>query len=153
MAVNPTLKRIQDVLSVDQLTKHSLIAVEEGRRVERDREFGAGRVGTRIGSSKLTTLEVSHSEIFVAHAESVLTDIFVSEATPRDAQTVLAVMEFGVGKSGATFSRTLAEGLEVFGSGWLSISVQFEDKLAEFLFSPGHSQVNFGVGWVAVRVN
>ena len=153
VAVDASLKFVEDVFAVDELAKDSLVAVKEGSLIEGDREFRSSCVGTGVRSSQLTPLDVSHCKVFVTETSSVLAHIFVSETSARDSQTVLTVVELSVCEGGASFGVSVAEGLEVFGGVWLAVRVQFKDKFSKFFFAASHGQVNLGVGRVGVGVS
>ena len=136
VAVDTSLESVQHSVSFDELAKDSLVAIKVRGRAEGDRELRSTGVLSVVGQSEHAALDVSHSQVLVLKAQAKSTGVFLTKLASRDSETGHTVVERCADVRALA---TLAERAEALSSLRLSVSVQLEDKIAEFLVTIGNS--------------
>ena len=93
MTINSRFESIQNTLTLNELAKDSLVAVEVGSFAKRDGELGSARILTAIGKSKHATFIVSQCHVLILKSHAEGTHVLLTEATTRDSKAGLTLVE------------------------------------------------------------
>ena len=150
MSVASSLESIEHWLSLNEFSENGLVSIEPISGTKCDCELRACWIWSSVWCSQLSSLNVSHSQVFIVHSCSKGTEIFFTHLASRDTCSWQTLME--TCSSVAKSFRAIAELLETFCSDWLSISVEFKDKITNLILALGNSEVNTRIGSVGVVV-
>ena len=145
MSVNVVLDLSEHILSLNELSKDGLVAIEEGSGIESNHELVAVAGGTFGSSGQDSSLVVAHVEITIGVPDTVGTVVLFVGAASDKAETSHTLVD-GFADVGAESV------LEVAGSDGLSVLVEFENEITELVGTGGNCEEDSGVGSVAVVV-
>ena len=148
MAIHASLQSIEHFVAFDKLAEDGLVAIEVVSSAKRDRELRASRVLSIVRESQLTSLIVSHGHVLVLQAHPKGTHVLLADATRRDAEPALTLVEPTADVRVAL--RAFTQRLERVGGLRLPLGVQLEDKVANALVVLSDGQIDAGVGGAAV---
>ena len=151
VSVNVLLHFSEDILTLDELSKNGLVAVQPGGIVEGHGEFATDAVGTIDRGGQLASLEVAHSKVAAGVPDTVGTEVIVVLSAGGEAETGSAAIELGANVALAVLGAS-DQCLEVIDGAGLSVLVELEDEVAELVLAVSNGQEDSGVGGVRVVV-
>ena len=137
----------EDLIALNELTKHGLAAIEHVRLTESNHEFTTVAGGASRRRCQHASLVVAEGKISINFPVASGAIVLLIKSTGGDSKTGSTLLEVG-----ADERLTLKSLLEAFSEFWVLVLIKFEDHIANLVSIVGHRQEHSWVTGTAVGV-